>query len=159
MTKMRLVVMETPYAGDTESNIAFGRACLKDCLARDEPPLASHLLYTQPGVLEDAEPAEREKGIGAGHAWIKLTQAVVFYIDRGISGGMRAGLRAAVHAGATIEFRNLEGLRWKFWPEEIKAELRAWRANYPEMTLIIEGKSRPGGGIATAGKQRDPIWS
>lgn len=157
---MRLVVMESPYAGDVEANLAFGRQCLRDCLARGDAPLASHLLYTQDDVLDDDKPEERAQGVLAGHAWMKVTNAVVFYIDRGISPGMRLGLRAAVRHGAVIEFRNLEGLRWKFWPEEIKAELRGWRSIYPEATIIIEGKSRPtSGGVLPNAPKSDPIWS
>jgi hypothetical protein len=34
-----------------------------------EAPIASHLLYTQPGVLRDEIPEERRHGIDAGLAW------------------------------------------------------------------------------------------
>ena len=50
---MRLVIVESPYAGDIEANVAYARACLGDCLSRGEAPFACHLLYTQPGVLRD----------------------------------------------------------------------------------------------------------
>ena len=29
---MRLVIVESPYAGDVELNIRYARACLRDCL-------------------------------------------------------------------------------------------------------------------------------
>lgn len=53
---LRLVIVESPYAGDIEANVAYARRCLRDSLARGEAPIASHLLYTQEGVLRDDVP-------------------------------------------------------------------------------------------------------
>lgn len=53
--------------------------------ATREFPLASHLLYTQPGVLNDDIPEERTRGIEAGLAWSSKSEGSVIYIDRGIS--------------------------------------------------------------------------
>ena len=62
--KFRLVILESPYFADTEDgveqNVKYARQCLRDSLLRGEAPLASHLLYTQPGVLDDRVPDERE---------------------------------------------------------------------------------------------------
>ena len=66
---MKRVILESPYAGDVERNVAYARACLRDSLLRGEAPIASHLLYTQPGVLDDQIPEERQMGIDAGLAW------------------------------------------------------------------------------------------
>jgi hypothetical protein len=85
---MRLVIIESPYAGEVRRNEAYARACLADSLARGEAPIASHLLYTQPGVLNDEEPGERALGIAAGLAWKRVADAQVFYVDRGWSRGM-----------------------------------------------------------------------
>ena len=103
----RRVVLESPFAGDVEANLAYARECLRDCLRRGEAPIASHLLYTQPGVLDDDVPEERALGIGAGHAWISKADAVVVYVDRGVSGGMRAGIEAAHRAAVRVELRTL----------------------------------------------------
>ena len=65
---MRLVILESPYAGDIERNVAYARECIRDCLLRGESPIASHLLFTQPGILRDDVPAERELSIAAGHS-------------------------------------------------------------------------------------------
>ena len=104
---MRLVIVESPYAGDIEANVAYARACIRDALARGEAPFASHLLYTQPGILRDEVPAEREKGIAAALAWYRTADAAVVYTDRGISRGMEAGIAAARAAGKPVEFRTL----------------------------------------------------
>lgn len=105
---MRLVILESPFAGDVEANIAYARACVRDSLLRGEAPIASHLLYTQPGVLDDDVPAERQHGIDAGLAWKAVAHASVVYTDRGISRGMEYGIAAAREAGLPVEFRSLE---------------------------------------------------
>ena len=50
---MKLVIIESPYAGDIEKNVAYARDCVRDSLMRGEAPYASHLLYTQPNILDD----------------------------------------------------------------------------------------------------------
>lgn len=108
---MRRVILESPYAGDIEANVAYARACLHDSLSRGEAPIASHLLYTQPGVLRDEHPEERQWGIDAGLAWGAAAEATVVYTDRGISGGMKYGIASAEKAGRPIEYRTLNGGR------------------------------------------------
>ncbi|PIN93198.1 hypothetical protein COU54_03980 [Candidatus Pacearchaeota archaeon CG10_big_fil_rev_8_21_14_0_10_31_24] len=107
----RLVIIETPYNADTpkgiENNLVYARACMKDCLSKGESPFASHLLYTQPGVLRDNIPEERKLGIQAGLAWGKLAEASIFYTDRGISSGMKQGFVQAVLDARPREFRTL----------------------------------------------------
>lgn len=104
---MRLVILESPYAGDVEANLAYARACMRDCLYRGEAPFASHLLYTQPGILDDGKPGERAMGIHAGLLWGRFAEATVVYIDRGISEGMLKGMERAREDGRPIERRNL----------------------------------------------------
>jgi hypothetical protein len=86
----KLIVIESPFAGDIEANIAYARRALTDSLARNEAPMASHLLYTQPGVLDDDHPDERALGIEAGLLWAARADLTVFYTDRGWSPGMMA---------------------------------------------------------------------
>ncbi len=59
---MRRVIIESPYAGDVETNVRYARACVRDSLLHGEAPIASHLLYTQEGVLRDEVPEERRWG-------------------------------------------------------------------------------------------------
>jgi hypothetical protein len=110
---MRRVVLESPFAGPTEAeqqaNIDYARACVADCLRRGDSAIASHLLYTQPGVLRDDVPGERELGIAAGLAWLPVALATVVYTDRGISPGMHRGIRAARLLGIPIEWRSVSG--------------------------------------------------
>jgi hypothetical protein len=78
---MRRIILVSPFAGDSVANINYARACVRDALLRGEAPLASHLLYTQPGILDDDDRNERAHGINAGHAWLHLADAVVAYTD------------------------------------------------------------------------------
>jgi hypothetical protein len=104
---MRRVVVESPFAGDIDANMKYARACIRDCLMRGESPVASHLLLTQDGILDDTNPIERAVGINAGHAWMHGAHAIVVYTDRGISEGMKAGIRSAEFHRLTIEYRSL----------------------------------------------------
>jgi hypothetical protein len=104
---MILVIVESPYAGDVESNLEYLRACLRDCLTRGEAPFASHGLYTQPGVLRDEVPDERLLGMRAGFAWRPAANKTAVYTDRGMSGGMVAGIAHAEAIGQPVEYRTL----------------------------------------------------
>jgi hypothetical protein len=102
---MILVYLESPYAGDIPNNIAYARAAMADCIARGEAPFASHLLYTQEGILREDIPGERALGIACGFAWAANASRTVVYVDRGISRGMIAGIEAARSSGRAVQFR------------------------------------------------------
>ena len=112
---MRRVIVESPFAGSARysemGNVTYARAAMHDCLMRGEAPYASHLLYTQPGVLDDEKPDERQHGIDAGIVWGDVADAVVVYTDRGISRGMQYGIDRHTEAGRTIEYRTLEAFQ------------------------------------------------
>lgn len=70
-------IIESPYAPRPESigparafdllrHLEYVRAAMADCFARGEIPLASHALYTQPGVLADDNAEQRKQGMDAG---------------------------------------------------------------------------------------------
>lgn len=118
--KRRLVIIESPFAGDVEANTAYARKCVRHSLGRGEAPIASHLLYTQEGVLNDDLPHERLWGIEAGLAWRAVAQASVVYCDRGISKGMEYGIEAAHAAGVPVEYRYIE----REEPEEFSGYVR-----------------------------------
>jgi hypothetical protein len=123
---MRLVIVESPYAArgleGLQANIDYARQCLAGCLRRNESPLASHLLYTQPGILDDNIPSERALGIAAGLAWGRIADATVVYIDRGISPGMREGIARAKTEGRPLEYRRLWNQNRRLEKESRKTE-------------------------------------
>ena len=109
---MKLVVIESPYAGKTDEdireNVDYAKRCVHDCLQRGESPSASQLFFTQPGILDDKVPGERTLGINAGFAWAEKADAVVVYMDRGMSSGMKKGIERAIEKKQKIEYRKLD---------------------------------------------------
>lgn len=105
-----IVIIESPYAGDLQRNLQYARLALRDSIMRGECPFASHLLYTQPGVLNDALPVERELGIELGFRLWKYAQTIAFYCDYGMSRGMTAAMQKATKEGYLTETRYILGL-------------------------------------------------
>jgi hypothetical protein len=106
---LKLVIIESPYAGDIEANVAYARKAMADSIRYyGEAPIASHLLYTQPGVLDDALPHERALGIAAGLAWRAVANEAIFYIDRGWSSGMIAAKELYDQEGFPYSIRSIE---------------------------------------------------
>lgn len=92
---MKLVIIESPYAGNfpgdwktVERNVTYARRAMRDSVHSGEAPIASHLLYTQEGILDDLAEEERNLGIAAGLAWRAVSDFSVFYEDYGWSRGM-----------------------------------------------------------------------
>lgn len=104
-TNWTRVILESPYAGEVETNRVYALACLRDMFARGEAGFASHLLY--PRFLEAYNQRQRAEGIAAGHIWIPAAHKVVVYTDLGISGGMAQGTEVAEKAGIPVERRKL----------------------------------------------------
>ncbi len=109
--EMQLVLIESPFAGDVDTNIDFAKACMRDSLGRGEAPFAMHLLYTQEGILDDDIPEERSRGIEAGLTWGKHAGKTVVYTNLGITPGMEIGIQRAIEEGREIEYRELDA--WK----------------------------------------------
>ena len=101
------VILESPYAGDVIQNTQYARMCVRNSLLRGEAPIASHLLYTQDGILNDDIPEERQHGIDAGLAWRDVADKTVVYADLGISKGMQYGIDRAKEQGIEVEYRLL----------------------------------------------------
>ncbi len=111
-----LIIVESPYAGDIEANIAYAkRACL-DCIENGETPFASHLFFPQ--FLNEQEEVEREFGIERGYEigtafyWTSICRVefnfrVAFYIDNGWSPGMELALEWWTRLGAECQIRRL----------------------------------------------------
>ncbi len=84
----RLVVIESPYAGNVEGNLHYLHECIHECAFRGDSPYASHLMLTI--ALDDNHASERALGIELGLMWRRKADMRIFYIDRGWSTGMRA---------------------------------------------------------------------
>jgi len=105
---MKRVIIESPYAGGVEANVEYARRCVRDSLDRGESPIAFHLLHTQPGILDDQTPEERDRGISAGLEWTRFADLVAVYHDLGISDGMKLGINRAATALVDVEYREID---------------------------------------------------
>lgn len=119
---MRRVIVESPFAGrhgptclcylckhDVVEHRRYRDLAMRDCmLVHNDAPLASTKLYAD-GVLDDAVPTERRLGMEAGFDWMAVAEAVVVYVDCGLSNGMKRGIDSALSLGIPIENRNLPG--------------------------------------------------
>lgn len=103
----RIVVVESPFAGDVPRNLRYLRAALRDCLRRGEAPYASHAIYTQPGVLDDGVAEDRKLGMESGFEFKNVADCTIVYTDLGISPGMQAGIDASQAKGYRYEYRTL----------------------------------------------------
>lgn len=135
-TPLKFVFVESPFAGATEEerteHLRYARAAMADCFERGEIPIASHLLYTQEGILDDTIPDERRKGMEAGfvlreflgeavnagvgarrdslgQVYPKAIAYTAVYQDRGISPGMQRGIEDSSANGVKVLFRSLPG--------------------------------------------------
>lgn len=104
---MKRVIIESPLRGDYEANREYARRCMRDSLKRGEAPYASHLLFDQPGILDDRYQHERDRGMRAGFAWGEVAELCAVYVDLGISDGMLEGIRRAATNNIPIEYRRL----------------------------------------------------
>lgn len=109
--KFQRVIIESPFSGNVEKNLQYLRAAMRHCLLNGEAPYASHALYPQPGVLDDANMTERQIGIEAGFAWHESAEKTIVYEDLGISGEMRVGIARSERLGKPIERRKLPDWR------------------------------------------------
>jgi hypothetical protein len=102
---MIVVIVESPFAGDTDNHRRYAVKACADCFLRGETPFASHLLYPQ--ILDELKKDQREQGISAGYAFWPLARQIVFYTDLGWSPGMERARQRATNLGYSWEERSL----------------------------------------------------
>jgi hypothetical protein len=107
MSSIKLVILESPYAGEVNANVAYARRAANDCAQRLESVAASHLLFTQ--FMNDHDPVQRELGIKLGLAWRRVADYSVFYTDRGWSKGMLDALDSAIRENREFRLRSMDG--------------------------------------------------
>lgn len=115
---MRRVIIESPFAGAVARNQNYARLCCAHALALGDAPFASHLLYTQDGILDDTIEDERELGITAGLIWGAVAETSCVYIDLGVSGGMRRGIADARYCHRPVEIRSIASPLTLIWGQE-----------------------------------------
>ncbi len=130
---MKLAYIESPFKGDnwelTRRNVFYARLCVRDSLLRGEAPYASHLFFTQAGILSDVIQEERDLGIAAGQAMGDKFDLRAVYEDFGISRGMQYGIERALKLGQPIEHRRLSAVM------DLDEALRQMAAAKPHIDL------------------------
>ncbi|MCE9636097.1 MAG: hypothetical protein K8T90_10365 [Planctomycetes bacterium] len=94
MRRLRRVFVCSPYRGDVERNVEVARAACRDVVLDGDAPFAPHLLY--PDILDDADAAERSRGLCAGLAWLAVADEVL------VVGEPTEGMRAEIAAAETL---------------------------------------------------------
>lgn len=125
------VIIESPYADDGRgqldvwANVRYARFCAHDSLVNyGEAPFLSHLLYTQPNILNDQIPEERARGNEAGLVWGEAAELTVVYFDLGYTDGMQEGIKRARLEGREIQTRRLPPDLWyAYFETKWKGEL------------------------------------
>jgi hypothetical protein len=103
LKRMPLALVESPYGSDElepwQDHIRYARKACHYCLTvLKVNPQASHLFYTQDGILNDDIPEQRALGIRAGLELGTYAEQSIFFIDFGFSRGMRQGyINAFLH--------------------------------------------------------------
>lgn len=114
LSKALTAAIESPYAGDVETNLQYLRAAMRWCVLNGYSPYASHGLLTQDGVLDDDDPEERELGIKLGLDMAARTDLRIVFEDFGISSGMQRGIAHAKSINQGIIYVRL-GDQWEKW--------------------------------------------
>lgn len=116
---------------------------MKDCFMKGEFPFASHLLYTQEGILDDKNTKERAMGINAGLAWGRFADKTVVYIDLGISEGMKQGIKRAIKEGRCVEIRTIKEVkrmrkRYNYYDDGEDHEVDEAQETYEKLNAELE---------------------
>jgi len=112
------VIIESPYSGDIEKNVSYAWECLNDSYFRhNEAPIATHLLWTKLStdciekehIPDDKE--GRKRAMTKCRELRKKINKVIFYVDRGWSGGMKLALEECKEDSIPYEIRRIYVLR------------------------------------------------
>lgn len=102
-SKEKYAFICSPFAGDTERNIAYAIECCKEAIKRGYTPIAPHLYFPQ--FLDDNNPEQREKGLILGREAMKEKCEIVLVGDKyGISEGMKGDLDFADKVDIPVEY-------------------------------------------------------
>jgi hypothetical protein len=104
-----LVVIESPWAGLGAGERAkkYLRNCIRDSLARNELPWASHGMLAWTEALYESDPEQRAEGINVNKRMILRADLIAVYLDHGVSKGMQTAITWARMHGKKVESRRL----------------------------------------------------
>ncbi|MCM1232682.1 MAG: hypothetical protein NC489_21355 [Ruminococcus flavefaciens] len=94
-----LVYICSPYRGDITRNTEYARELTRIALDNGYTPITPHLYLTQ--VLNEEDPAQRERGMAAGAELLKHCKYIFIGSRYGISEGMLSEIQIALETGIT----------------------------------------------------------
>ncbi|MCK5018258.1 MAG: hypothetical protein KAS32_14470 [Candidatus Peribacteraceae bacterium] len=100
---MDKVYVCSPYGGD-HKNLLYAQKCVLYVLKKGHAPFAPHLQYGP--VLNEDE--DRKLGMDAGNKWLRISDVVMVFADRGISPGMREEMATAREQRIPIQTIKIE---------------------------------------------------
>jgi ABC-type uncharacterized transport system ATPase subunit len=117
MSAIKLVVLESPYSGDVKGNVRYAQKCMNILRAEGHAVFVPHLLWTQHELCPEHFVSDYDEkytviGRDAAIECIKRVRQeadlVVFFVDRGWSSGMKAGLQHCKDKGIPYVERSIE---------------------------------------------------
>lgn len=116
--KVQVVLLESPFSGNIQRNVAYTQRAMADSRQRNEAPIITHLLWTQhhekaDHFVSDYDPKYTLPNLGRESALEQLkairrrVHKVVFLVDYGYSNGMKHGLEHCKKEGIPYEERKL----------------------------------------------------
>ena len=106
-----IAVILSPYRSDDPTEFRkfreYRHNCIRHATERGYAPYASHQMMTD--SYDDRIPEERRKGMQCERAFLEIADAVLVYIDEGISGGMLETLNSLPDSAPHPTFIRLLG--------------------------------------------------
>jgi hypothetical protein len=97
---MKRIFVCSAFAGDIMANITKAQEYCRRVIDEGHAPFAPHLLYPQ--MLDEANPADRAKGIACGLAWLEFCDEM--WVFSKVSDGMQQEILEAMAHGITIRY-------------------------------------------------------
>ena len=108
--KLPCLVLTTPqqrHWSENDPDVTFTCACMIDSLDKKEAPLAFHLLYTLPDILDPQNLEEKHLGQKAKNAWMENADGLLVYVDHGVTEDMEEDIETAFRLKKPIQIRRL----------------------------------------------------
>lgn len=116
MSNPPIVILESPYSGQIPRNVAYAQRAMNDARERGEVVIMPHLLWTQHHLAPnhfvcdwdqkyEVKNGGREVSLRQIHKLRKIADKVIFYMDYGLSSGMKDGFDQCKKEGIPYEER------------------------------------------------------
>ncbi|MGE4282847.1 MAG: DUF4406 domain-containing protein [Clostridia bacterium] len=88
--------------GNYKKNTMYAREIAKQVFENGDLPIVPHLFF--PLIMNDTNPAEREKAIKMGLELLKMADCVHVYCRYGVSSGMKKEIDLAIELGIPVKY-------------------------------------------------------